>query len=177
MVFTRLHINTARTPLIFGYLCAVSSALLYGCATAPANITEKKFISHIFDNNNKQFTFLAYTATPPVSTSKNDTNIVFTGINSDSRSSSQDEARAQRQSFDRQQKMNEALETQATAALELDLQKNNYCHQGYVLLERQITPERTLLRGECRELANAQDRQQFPNTGSSVIKQSTFTEY
>jgi hypothetical protein len=177
MFFSPQHTRT--NALIQRFLLLASAALivggtgfLSGCATQPPKISQQKFISHIFDNDNKQFTFLAFTAN---NDHQDDNTIVFTGINTGS--SSRDEAIRQRQSFKKQQKNDQSLEQQAIAALELQLQKNVYCREGYTLLERQISHERTLLRGECQELATDQDRQNFPNTRSSTVKQSTYSTF
>lgn len=50
------------------------------------------------------------------------------------------------------------------AELEAVLEKNGFCREGYLLLGRFAGQNQYRLRGECKDLASDQDRQQFPNT-------------
>ena len=47
------------------------------------------------------------------------------------------------------------------AALDQTLEKSGYCREGYVLLGRYAGESVNRLRGECRELASTEDRQNF----------------
>lgn len=42
--------------------------------------------------------------------------------------------------------------------------ENNYCRDGYWLLDEQLYPPRQNIRGECNDIASKQDRQNYPDT-------------
>ncbi len=48
--------------------------------------------------------------------------------------------------------------------LDAKLNERGYCREGYILLGRHSGHTAQTLRGECRELATAEDRVQFQNT-------------
>lgn len=55
-------------------------------------------------------------------------------------------------------------EKRLRAVLEEKLIENGYCRQGYVLLGRAGGDTSNRLRGECRDKANARDRQTYPDS-------------
>jgi len=62
-------------------------------------------------------------------------------------------------SYQQFQQINSRLEN----VLELELNKSDFCHQGYRETERVAEPPMVYIRGECKETATDQDREQFPN--------------
>lgn len=64
-------------------------------------------------------------------------------------------------SYEQFQQINSRLEN----VLERELNKSNFCHQGYRETERVAEPPMVYIRGECNEAASEEDRERFPNDG------------
>lgn len=47
--------------------------------------------------------------------------------------------------------------------LERELKNSDYCHEGHRETERLVEPPTVYIRGECKEIASAADRTDFPN--------------
>lgn len=50
------------------------------------------------------------------------------------------------------------------ASLSDTLEQNHFCRQGYLILGRYAGETTNKIRGECKEPANSDDRQIYPNT-------------
>lgn len=74
---------------------------------------------------------------------------------SSSRTASQQPARSEQPTYSNRQ-----LERVLTTKLDA----SGYCREGYILLGRHSGITTQTIRGECRELATADDREQFQNT-------------
>ena len=62
-------------------------------------------------------------------------------------------------SYEQFQQISKGLEN----TLEQELNKSDFCREGYRETERVVEPPMVYIRGECKETAIADDRERFPN--------------
>lgn len=145
--------------------------LFSGCATTPSKMVEQNFISHIYDNGNKQFRFVLKTEP------KNKKSIELYADEQwrDGDVLEIDNGRARRRDLaDKREKMNLELLKQSEQALANIMRNNQYCREGYFVFDRDVKHGNSILRGECQELATDSDRKNYPNVKTDVVRQSTF---
>ncbi|UHQ56292.1 hypothetical protein [Microbulbifer sp. YPW16] len=135
----------------------VTTAILgaTGCttsSTANDRAMREFFNTQISDNGSKQFEYTMHIK-PPERRDRGKEK----GMGGSNRAGMQARAGEIREKYEEQ--MNLTLQEGARAKLA----ETGYCPEGYMELERTVTRGRLSLRGECRDGAPAEGREQLPN--------------
>ncbi|WP_299974966.1 hypothetical protein [uncultured Pseudoteredinibacter sp.] len=72
-------------------------------------------------------------------------------------------------------KMQQKVKAQAQGSLEEKLAEVEFCREDYMVLHEAFTMGRFQLQGECRDTANEEDRQRFPNSSSESISSGPYS--
>ena len=150
-----------------------STYLLTACTSIPTPINEH-FSSHIFANDNKQFT---YSLQYPRQSDKSEKENGLKQKRPPPGRAEGNDRRKQKPQKKANKKQEQAMKTQASAMLDQYFRASGYCREGYWLLDQTIEHQRINLRGECNELATEADRQKFPNARTGAIHESTFPAF
>jgi hypothetical protein len=160
----------------FYWVVILVAFVLPGCSTLSKTPTSERFSTHVFDNNSKQFTYRASYLSRKGASTEDDQ------YNDDPRRSHRERgnsigdrpANPQSSGSSRYHTQIKKLEENSIEALDEQLKQNQFCREGYFLVERRFGPKLAILRGECHDLAVDGDRVLFPNVRDDAVRESSY---
>ena len=141
-----------------------------GCANLPKKPLNDAFSTHIFANNNKQFTYVVNFAARKVD--EEDDVLAYLQATRNAQNESRASVDYLANRYEEDERYREQVVLAALVRAEKALAASGYCREGHMIIERHVYHSAARIRGECSELATAQDRTRFANSQNDVVKAS-----
>ncbi len=138
------------------YMILALFLLIFSCSQRPKKATTQEyFVTHILSDGTKMFSYVLERS--------NDQRRKTKGKNRKHSGAGRGKNRAGKYGQSTRKDDNQRMKKRFYEKLELTLNENNFCREGYVKLNGYFNRSKSEIKGQCNEKANEQDKLTFKN--------------